>query len=192
MCRPRGYETTKQAVALDQDVCFVDAPYASLRPSAAGSCPTRVHPSVPACPTSLETPPLHITMLLLQSATLLGAFASAVSASRAVPLTDALQSDAAYKHLDLTHDLFEFHKNLTQIESISGNEKEVGEWLADSLTSQGYHVEKQVLSKDPLRFNVLAWPGSKREAEVLISSHIDTVSERLTTLTSLCPTCAIS
>jgi len=131
-------------------------------------------------------------MLLLQSATLLGAFASAVSASRAVPLQDVLQGDAAYKHLDLTHDLFEFHKNLTQIESISGNEKEVGEWLANSLTSQGYQVEKQVLSKDPLRFNVLAWPGSKREAEVLISSHIDTVSERLITLTSLCPTCAIS
>lgn len=130
-------------------------------------------------------------MLLLQSATLLGAFASAVSASRAVPLQDVLQGDAAYKHLDLTHDLFEFHKNLTQIESISGNEKEVGEWLANSLTSQGYQVEKQVLSKDPLRFNVLAWPGSKREAEVLISSHIDTVSERLMTLASLCPTCAI-
>ena len=117
-------------------------------------------------------------MLWLQSATLLGAFASAVSASRAVPSQDVLQGDAAYKHLDLTHDLFEFHKNLTQIESISGNEKEVGEWLADSLTSQGYQVEKQVVSKDPLRFNVLAWPGSKREAAVLISSHIDTVSER--------------
>lgn len=187
MCRPRGYETTKQAVALDQDGCFVDAPYASLRPSAAGSCPTRVHPSVPACPTSLETPPPPITMLLLQSATLLGAFASAVSASRAVPLQDVLQGDAAYKHLDLTHDLFEFHKNLTQIESISGNEKEVGEWLANSLASQGYQVEKQVLSKDPLRFNVLAWPGSKREAEVLISSHIDTVSEKCFTFKTIHP-----
>lgn len=131
-------------------------------------------------------------MLLLQSATLLGAFASAVSASRAVPVQDVLQGDSAYKHLDLTHDLFEFHKNLTQIESISGNEKAVGEWLANSLTSQGYHVEKQVLSKDPLRFNVLAWPGSKREAEVLISSHIDTVSERWVTHTTLCPVCAFS
>ena len=125
-------------------------------------------------------------MLLLQPATLLGVFASAVSASRAVPSQDVLQGDAAYKHLDLTHDLFEFHKNLTQIESISGNEKEVGEWLAQSLTSQGYHVEKQVVSKDPLRFNVLAWPGSKREAEVLISSHIDTVSEQWRTLTAIC------
>ena len=130
-------------------------------------------------------------MLLSHSATLLGAFASAVSASHDVPSQQVQRGDAAYKHLDLTHDLFGFHKNLTQIESISGNEKEVGEWLANSLTSQGYQVEKQVLSKDPLRFNILAWPGSKREAEVLISSHIDTVSERLMTLASLCPTCAI-
>ena len=127
-------------------------------------------------------------MLLSHSATLLGAFASAVFASRAVPSQDVMRGDAAYKHLDLTHDLFAFHKNLTQIESISGNEKEVGEWLANSLTSQGYHVEKQVVAKDPLRFNVLAWPGSNRDAEVLISSHIDTVSKslRMVTLHSLC------
>lgn len=115
-------------------------------------------------------------MHLTKQALIFGAWASAacaLSVQQAV-----LQGDAAYKHLDLTHDLFAFHKNLTQIESISGNEKEVGEWLVDSLASQGYHVEKQVVSKDPLRFNVLAWPGSKRDAEVLISSHIDTVSIR--------------
>ena len=126
-------------------------------------------------------------MLLSRTATLLGAFASAVFASRIVTSQDVLRGDAAYKHLDLTHDLFGFHKNLTQIESISGNEKEVGEWLAHSLTSQGYHVEKQVVSKDPLRFNVLAWPGSKREAEVLISSHIDTVSEKCFTFKTIHP-----
>jgi acetylornithine deacetylase len=125
-----------------------------------------------------STKPPTITMLLSHSATLLGAFASAVFASPAVQSQDVLRGDAAYKRLDLTHDLFAFHKNLTQIESISGNEKEVGEWLAHSLTSQGYHVEKQVVAKDPLRFNVLAWPGSIRDAEVLISSHIDTVSDR--------------
>jgi acetylornithine deacetylase len=115
-------------------------------------------------------------MLLSHTTSLLAAFGSAVCASHLVPSQDVLGDDAAYKHLDLTHDLFAFHKNLTQIESISGNEKEVGEWLVHSLLSQGYQVEKQVVSEDPLRFNVLAWPGSKRDAEVLISSHIDTVS----------------
>jgi acetylornithine deacetylase len=115
-------------------------------------------------------------MLLSHTVPLLGAFASAAYASQAVSSQDVLRDPAAYRHLDLTLDLFGLHKNLTQIESITGNEKEVGEWLVYSLTSQGYHVEKQVVSKDPLRFNVLAWPGSKRDAEVLISSHIDTVS----------------
>lgn len=113
---------------------------------------------------------MHLSKLAL----LFGAWASTACARYVQQ--DVLEDNAAYKHLDLTHDLFAFHKNLTQIESISGNEKEVGEWLEDSLTSQGYHVERQVVSKDPLRFNVLAWPGSKRDAEVLISSHIDTVS----------------
>lgn len=115
-------------------------------------------------------------MHLSQAVSLLGAFASAVHASHVVPSQDVLRDDAAYKHLDLTHDLYAFHKNLTQIESISGNEKEVGEWLEHSLVSQGYHVERQIVGEDPLRFNVLAWPGSKRDAKVLISSHIDTVS----------------
>ena len=115
-------------------------------------------------------------MLLSQTASLLAAFASVAYASPASPPQEVLHHDAAYKHLDLTHDLFAFHKNLTQIESISGNEKEVGEWLVNSLVSQGYHAEKQIVSEDPLRFNVLAWPGSKRDAQVLVSSHIDTVS----------------
>ncbi|KAI7506741.1 Zn-dependent exopeptidase [Hortaea werneckii] len=78
-------------------------------------------------------------------------------------------------HLSLTHDLISFHKNLTQIESITGNEKDVGDWLVSSLESQGYNVEKQQVSTDPDRFNVLAWPGKQRDARVLLSSHIDTV-----------------
>lgn len=87
-----------------------------------------------------------------------------------------VSSDAGKKKLSLTSDLIGFHKNLTQIESISGNEKEVGDWLAASLKSQGYNVEKQYISKDPERFNVLAWPGKNRDAKVMLSSHIDTVS----------------
>ncbi|QIX00248.1 hypothetical protein AMS68_005765 [Peltaster fructicola] len=77
--------------------------------------------------------------------------------------------------LNLTDDLFEFHKNLVEIESISLNERAVGEWLAHSLKSQGYNVEKQEVSQDPLRFNVLAWPGKTRDAPVLLTSHIDVV-----------------
>lgn len=94
--------------------------------------------------------------------------------ARASLIQEPLQPEK--KHLSLTHDLIGFHKNLTQIESITGNEEGVGEWLVSSLQSQGYHVEKQYVTKKPARFNVLAWPGKEREAKVLLSSHIDTVS----------------
>ena len=82
---------------------------------------------------------------------------------------------AQKNHLSLTHDLLAFHKNLTQIESITGNEAAVGEWLVASLKSQGYNVERQYVQKEPARFNILAWPGETREAKVLLSAHIDTV-----------------
>lgn len=75
----------------------------------------------------------------------------------------------------LGRDLVDFHKSLVEIESISGNEKEVGDWLYDSLISQEYHAEKQYVSKDPERFNVYAWPGDNRDPAVILSSHIDTV-----------------
>jgi len=81
----------------------------------------------------------------------------------------------AKRHLHLTRDLINFHKNLTELESITYNEENVGEWLVASLESQGYHVERQYVEKKPARFNVLAWPGVKREAKLLLSSHIDTV-----------------
>jgi acetylornithine deacetylase len=91
------------------------------------------------------------------------------------PLNGVDQITSADK-LNLTHDLVAFHKGLVEIESITGNEEAVGEWLADSLQSQGYTVQKQYLSKDPARFNVLAWPGAQKNAKILLSSHIDTVS----------------
>ena len=102
----------------------------------------------------------------------------AVAAQSVYALHDqeTLRGNKAHKHLDVTHDLFGFHKNLTQVESITQNEEAVGEWLVSSLKGQGYNVERQVVSKDPSRFNVLAWPGKQRDAHILLSSHIDTVS----------------
>lgn len=81
----------------------------------------------------------------------------------------------ARKQFSLTEDLIGFHKNLTEINSITGKEEGVGEWLVNSLESQGYNVEKQVVDKNLARFNVLAWPGERRDTKVLLSSHIDTV-----------------
>ena len=112
----------------------------------------------------------------MKSSTLsLGLCAIAQSWASIVP-QEPLQDAASKHHLTLTHDLIGFHKNLTQIESITYNEEKVGEWLVASLRGQGYTVKKQYVEHDPPRFNVLAWPGAKREAQVLVTSHIDTVS----------------
>ena len=83
---------------------------------------------------------------------------------------------ATGKKLILSDEIIEFHKNLTQIESITYNEEEVGKWLAHSLEAQGYIVEKQFVDKKAGRFNIYAYPGNVRDTKVLVSSHIDTVS----------------
>ena len=114
----------------------------------------------------------HIIQWLLPLATLQPCSASILPESQSQSL---LADIASNKKPHLTHDLVGFHKNLVDIKSISGNEKEVGDWLAASLKSQGYHVEKQLVEKDPERFNVFAWPGKTRDAKVLLTSHIDTV-----------------
>lgn len=88
------------------------------------------------------------------------------------------------KHLLLGDDLIAFHKNLTQIESITYHEQEAGKWLAKSLSSQGYTVEKQYIDDDSGRFNVFAYLGKKRETDILVSSHYDTVRMPLSEYTS--------
>ncbi len=83
------------------------------------------------------------------------------------PLLESLSSSK--------HDIFAFHKNLTEIESITYNEQKAGEWLASSLKDHGYTVEKQWVDKKEGRFNIYAYPGDIRETEILLSSHYDTV-----------------
>ena len=81
--------------------------------------------------------------------------------------------------------LFSLHKNLVNLESISGNEQAIGEFLEAYLKFHNYTVERQYL--DPLpkslresqgeelngqkqRFNLLAYPGENRQTPVLLSS----------------------
>ena len=66
--------------------------------------------------------------------------------------------------------IFQFTRELMEIESISWNEGAVGRWLRDYLADAGFAVETQAVSED--RFNVYARLGSPR---VTFSSHIDTV-----------------
>ena len=81
--------------------------------------------------------------------------------------------------------LFSLHKNLVNIESISGHEQAVAEFLEDYLISHNYTVERQYLHPRPNdlqisqaeelgqhrhRFNLLAYPGEHRQTPVLLSS----------------------
>ncbi|CAG5175139.1 uncharacterized protein ALTATR162_LOCUS10762 [Alternaria atra] len=69
-------------------------------------------------------------------------------------------------------DLLHLHRKLVEIESITEDEKNVGDWLTKYLRAHDWTVEKQEVSRD--RYNLLAY-GSKRETTILLSSHIDTV-----------------
>ena len=76
--------------------------------------------------------------------------------------------------------LFSLHRDLVNIESISNNEHNVGVFLESYLKDHNYTVERQYIDfiqskKKNARFNLLAYPGSKRQTPVLLTSHIDTV-----------------
>jgi acetylornithine deacetylase len=67
--------------------------------------------------------------------------------------------------------LFELTRTLIDIPSVSGEEAEVGRFLASHLEGLGYRVESQEV--EPGRANVLATTGAR--ARVVLSTHMDTV-----------------
>ncbi|HKU22965.1 MAG TPA: M20/M25/M40 family metallo-hydrolase [Terriglobales bacterium] len=70
-------------------------------------------------------------------------------------------------------ELFSFTRQLVDIESITGNETRVGEFLLSELQRLGYRAEKMPVEND--RFNVwAALPEASRPAMVF-STHMDTV-----------------
>jgi acetylornithine deacetylase len=67
--------------------------------------------------------------------------------------------------------LFELTRRLIDIPSVSGEEQEVGRFLASHLEGLGYRVELQEVEQG--RANVLATTGAR--ARVVLSTHMDTV-----------------
>src|SRR5262249_42813558 len=67
-------------------------------------------------------------------------------------------------------DIFQFTRELMEIESITWNEGAAGRWLRDYLAGAGFEVIAQPVSGD--RVNICARLGNPR---VTFSSHIDTV-----------------
>lgn len=77
-----------------------------------------------------------------------------------------------------TEELYKLHKELVNIPSISGNENECAEYVAEYLQELGYYVEKVQVGTTGT-FNVFAYPTALKDEgvwpEVLITSHMDTV-----------------
>ncbi|KAI9821567.1 MAG: hypothetical protein M1832_003241 [Thelocarpon impressellum] len=91
-------------------------------------------------------------------------------------LTIALASQEPLLSISATHGidaLLSLHRHLVRIESITGAEREVSDYLASYLRGLNYSVERQSVWGD--RYNVFAYAGKKRNNRVLVTSHIDTV-----------------
>lgn len=70
-------------------------------------------------------------------------------------------------------DPIRFTRELIDIESITGNEAQVGDFLAERLARLGYIVQKGPVERH--RFNVLALPKGVTSPAVVFSTHMDTV-----------------
>lgn len=64
-------------------------------------------------------------------------------------------------------------RELVEIESITGNEARVGDFLHERLSSLGYEVRRMHVEGD--RFNILALPPNLPKPRVVLSTHMDTV-----------------
>ena len=70
-------------------------------------------------------------------------------------------------------DVLSLTRQLVDIESITGNERRVGEFLLDYLAALGYHARAMPVEFD--RFNVLAVPPEHKHPALFFSTHMDTV-----------------
>ncbi|RUS28836.1 putative peptidase [Jimgerdemannia flammicorona] len=71
--------------------------------------------------------------------------------------------------------LLELHKALCLIPSVYPHELPVSTYLAEWLRSRGWTVEQQVVSTTPLRHNMYAYLGRRRETRAVLNSHLDVV-----------------
>ena len=70
-------------------------------------------------------------------------------------------------------DPLRFTRELVDIESITGNEAQVGDFLASRLTALGFATQRGPVERH--RFNVLALPAGGQKPVVVFSTHMDTV-----------------
>lgn len=73
-------------------------------------------------------------------------------------------------------ELLSFHQSLVEIPSVTPAEANVGNFLIEYLTAQGFETERQFLPSSD-RFNVLAWPQgrSSNRSRIVVTTHMDVV-----------------
>jgi acetylornithine deacetylase len=70
-------------------------------------------------------------------------------------------------------DVVRFTRELVDIESVTGNERRVGEFLEQRLRELGFQTERMPVVAD--RFNVVAVPPGQPRPPIFFSTHMDTV-----------------
>ncbi|KAF2099022.1 acetylornithine deacetylase-like protein [Rhizodiscina lignyota] len=109
----------------------------------------------------------------LQLLSLLSSFATLSCALNGKPQQRPLESTPAPPSTESESELVYLHRKLISHESITGNELDVGKWLASYLRSHNLTVETQEVSST--RYNLIAYPGDSAKTDILVTSHIDTV-----------------
>ena len=105
------------------------------------------------------------------------------SSSSVSPSSVAPSPSASGQTTNLTteerEELFSLHEELVNIPSVSGEEVECADYVSEYLEELGYYVEKVEVGSTGT-YNVFAYPQTLKDEgiwpEVLITSHIDTVS----------------
>ncbi|KAF1947879.1 acetylornithine deacetylase-like protein [Clathrospora elynae] len=101
---------------------------------------------------------------------------SAVSSAVPTPSASNQSTTLTTKEID---EIFNLHEDLVNIPSISNDEVKCAEFLSEYLTELGYYVEKVPVG-DTGTYDVFAYPQALKDEgfwpEVLVTSHIDTVS----------------
>jgi len=71
-------------------------------------------------------------------------------------------------------DVIDLTKDLVSIESTTGNEKPMADFLFAWLSRRNYTIERQII-EEGRRENIFAYKGQQRNTRLLFNSHLDTV-----------------
>lgn len=101
------------------------------------------------------------------------------SSSSSAASPSAIGNSSSSLTSDERDELFSLHEELVNIPSISGEELECADFVKEYLEELGYYVDKVPVGNKS-SYNVFAYPQELKDEggwpEVLITSHIDTVS----------------